>query len=80
MELLPSLMAVKGVPSSSCKRITFRATSFPFTLETKAEVDKRKKKYGNLAFFFFYVDMRKKEEESIKISEAGGEQRGLLSQ
>lgn len=31
-QLSPSLMAVKGVPSSSCKRITFRATSFPFTL------------------------------------------------
>lgn len=35
---LPSLMAVNGVPSSSCSLITLRATSFPFTLkETKEQ-------------------------------------------
>lgn len=31
-KFLPSLIAVKGVPSSSCSLITFRATNFPFTL------------------------------------------------
>ena len=52
MKLLPSLIAVKGVPSSSCKRITFRATSFPFTLETK---QKDNHKYGKLMTFFLFL-------------------------
>lgn len=37
LKCLPSLMAVKGVPSSSCSLITFRATSFPFTLQETKE-------------------------------------------
>lgn len=38
-ECLPSLIAVNGVPSSSCSLITFRATNFPFTLrETKEDM------------------------------------------
>lgn len=36
-ECIPSLIAVKGVPSSSCNLITFKATSFPFTLKRKEE-------------------------------------------
>lgn len=34
-ECIPSLIAVNGVPSSSCNLITFNATSFPFTLKGK---------------------------------------------
>ena len=35
-------MAVKGVPSSSCSLITFRATSFPFTLEKRRNKKEKK--------------------------------------
>lgn len=43
-ECIPSLIAVKGVPSSSCNLITFKATSFPFTLKRKEERGRRNKK------------------------------------
>lgn len=45
-------MAVKGVPSSSCRRITFRATSFPFTL---AVTHRTNKQFGG---FFMTKKMR----------------------
>lgn len=69
LKIVPSLMAVKGVPSSSCKRITFRATSFPFTLL----IIQMKNKSMVIPFF---CNVKKK---SIKISDAW-EESGLLNQ